>query len=117
MLGQRLDAVERLRVGNRAAVCDERGAVGIPLLGREVEQKLARGGPGLAQLRSHVGRGAAAEGAHVVRGERGVAHDQADAGDGRAKLFRDGLRERCADALSHLDLAGEDRDGAGLVDV
>ena len=94
-----------------------RGAIDHPLLGSEIDEHFAGGGGGLADLRPHVGSGHAAEGAHVERGDRGIAHHQADGGDGGVQLFGGCLGERGAGVLADFHFAGVDGDGAVLGDV
>ena len=100
------------------AVADgERGAIHLPPLGGETNQYLARRRRGSVQLRRHGGRGEAAERAHVVRGEIGIAHDEANRGKRRAKLLGHSLGERSPGVLADFDFAGVDGDRAILRDV
>src|SRR5881397_3545277 len=59
----------------------------------------------------------AAGGLTLVRGARGVAADDLDALEVHVQLVGGDLRQRGADALAQLDLAGEDRHGAVRVDA
>src|SRR5208282_1046627 len=68
-------------------------------------------------LRGHGGSGAAAESAHVEGRARGVAHHQAHALEWDAQLVGHTLRERGANVLPDLDLAGEDGDAAVFADM
>ena len=83
----------------------------------QVLQQLPGGRARLSQLRRHARRAHAAEGAHVVRRQVGVAHYHADGGDRAAQLIGHRLRQRRTDILPHFHFAGVDGNVAALVDV
>ena len=80
--------------------------VGLPGFGRQVDQHLASRGGGAPQPLRHIRRGAAAECAHVERSQLRVGHHQANRVRRGVELFGDDLRQRRADVLADLGLAG-----------
>ena len=111
------DRLLRLRIRDLPGRSAERGAVGVPAPCRQVHELLARRRRRAAQLRPHGRSGPAAEGPGVPRDEVRVTHHHPDRIDRHAQLLGDLLRERRADVLPHLDLAGEDGDVPVLGDV
>jgi hypothetical protein len=100
-----------------AVLNNEGGPLDAFTLGGQIQQNLARGGGGLAQLRHHRWRGPAAERAHVERDQVRVAHHQTNRRDRHAQLVGDHLRQRGAAVLADLDLAGVCRDRSVRADV
>ena len=96
----------------------ERVALDLALLGGQVEQHLAGGGGGAAQLARHR---AASSGCRTCRRRTGTSAVSAITMridfSGDAQFLGDDLRERRADVLADLDLAGVDGDRAVLADV
>ena len=113
-VGERLVGVGR---GDFAVGDDEGRGVAAPLFGGDFDQGLTSGGGHGAQARTHLRRGLAAEGAHVVGSEVSVAHDHGDGVEGDHELVGDLLGKRGADILADLDLAGEDGDAVVGGDV
>ena len=68
-------------------------------------------------MRRHGRRAHAPEGAHVVGRQGGVGHDQPDGGQRHAQLLGHHLRQRRAQVLADLHLAGVGRDLAVRADV
>src|SRR6202171_6542432 len=87
------------------------------LLRGEIDKRFARCCRCLAQLRRHRRRRKAPERTSVERRKFGVAHDHMNHRQRNMQLIGDGLRQRSANVLAHLDLAGENRDAAIFVDV
>ena len=86
---------------------------------RLAEGRAAQGGGVFSDCRDGFGGGERGPGATVVGGEVGVAHDQTDLFNGNAEFVGDTLGEQRAQALAHVDLAGEGVDFAvgGAADV
>ena len=104
-------------IGDFAIGDGERCGINAPLFGCQFDQRLAgRGGHG-AQARAHLRRGLAAEGSRVIGDEVGVSHDHGDGVEWQHQLFGHRLRQRCADILADLNLAGKYGDFAVGVDV
>ena len=106
----------RARIDDAAVGRREIAAPDPPARGREIHERLARGGGDRAKLRPHRRRRAAAEGPGVPGNEVGVAHDEVDRVHADAQLLGDLLGERRADVLAHLDFSREDRHAALGVD-
>ena len=96
-----------LRIGDRAIGCLQGFRSEMPTLGGHFQQHVARSRSHGAQLRPHGGRGAAAKGAHVPRGQAGIAHDHYYGLKRNPQLLGGELGERSADVLPHFDLAGK----------
>ena len=86
------DGSRSLGIDDLAVVAGEGGFVDVPALGSHLHEHFAGGGSHVAQLRTHGGGGAAAEGAHIPWNEVRVAHDHGDGVEGHAQFFGD----RCA---------------------
>ena len=82
----------------------------------EIDQRLARGRRGLADLHAAALDAVRAGGAALIGRQRGVALDIFDLVDADAELLGGDLRDRDAQALAEIDLAAEDGDGAVAVD-
>src|ERR1043166_6252331 len=89
---------------------------GAELLGGFREQGLKRGRRGLTQLHAADRDREAAPGRTLFGCERRIAFDQLDARDRHIEFVRHDLAQRRGDAGAEVDLAGIDRDFAGLVD-
>ena len=85
-------------------------------LPRHLDQRLARGGCGLAELHARDLDGEAAPGGALVRREQGVALDQGDAFHADVQLLGHHLRQRDAEARAQVHLARVHGDPAVLVD-
>src|SRR5207248_1453812 len=91
--------------------------VDLPLLSGKIEQQFPGSDCHAPELRSHRGRGAASERAHIERRQIGVTHHKHNGLWRRVKLLRHSLGKCGAAVLSDLDFTGEDRDLAVLTDV
>src|SRR6185312_595366 len=78
-----------------------------PALGRHLNQHPARAYRDRPKLRSHVRRRPAAECAHVVRRQLGIAHQHVNRRERYPKLLGNLLRKRRAHILANFNFAGE----------
>ena len=95
----------------------ERGPVDIPLSRCAVDQHLAGRGCRARELRRHARRRQRSERPLVERDQVGVGHHERHAIERHAQLVGDRLRQRRADVLADLGLAGIAGDVPLLVDV
>ena len=98
------------------SIVDEIFGLGIEPRCGELDQTLARGRRRLADLHAAALDAVRAGGAALIGRQRGVALDELDLVDPDAELLGGDLRERNAQALAEIDLAGKDRDRAVAVD-
>ena len=92
-------------------------AVGLPGFGGEVDQASRERRRRFAAAAGHIRSGAAAERAHVERGQLRVGHDQANRARRGVQLFGDDLSQRRADVLADLGLARVNGDLAVFANV
>ena len=101
-------------LGNFSIAQDQRRAIRLEMIRRQIQQRFTGGGADLVQSRRHLRRRLAAESAHVEGRQLRVRHDHFDGGHGGAQFFGNGLRERGADVLADFRFAGKDRHRAVL---
>ena len=111
------DSTLLFRISNLAIDRDQVLRIGFPFAGGERDQRVARGGRHLPQLKIHGWSGAAPKCAHVERRELGVAHDEFNIPGRHVEFFGYSLGERGANVLADLDFAGIDGDSAVFADV
>ena len=87
----------------------------VETLGRQLDQRLARGRRGLPDLHAAALDAARAGGASLIGGEHGVALDIFYLVDADTEFLGGDLRDRDAQALAEIDLAAVERDGAVAV--
>jgi hypothetical protein len=105
------------RGADRAITDVQIGDRGAELRRRRREQDRTGFGARESQRGAALLHGEAAGGLALVRRARGVAVDDVDALEIHVELVGGDLRERGADALSELDLAGEDGDASLRIDA
>ena len=95
----------------------ERGPIHVPQRRRAIDQHLAGRGCGACQLRRHSRRRQRSERPLVERDQIGIGHHERDAIERHPQLVGNRLRQRRADVLADLGLAGIAGDVPLLVDV
>ncbi len=118
--GEQIGELHAGAAGLRTHLAVGRGQIGgrhVEPLRAKLDQRLARGRGGLADLHAAALDAVRAGGAALVGGERGVALDQLDALDRDAKLLGEDLAHGDAQPGAEIDLAAEQRDGAVAVDA
>ena len=104
-------------VGDASVACNQRCAAHLPALRRAIDQHLARGRCRTTEYRCHPGRRQGSEGPGIPGHEGRVGHDHGHDVQSHVQFLGDGLRQRRADVLPDLGLAGARRDPAVLADV
>ena len=72
------DRFDPARFGKLSIVQDQRGAIGLEMFRRQIQQRFTGRGSDLVQSRRHLRRRLAAESAHVEGRQLRVRHDQFD---------------------------------------